>query len=125
MENDTPNKKIVRGFLEAVTQGKFNEAYENYVDMGGKHHNVYYASDFATLRKGMEENHAQFPDKEFDIKMVVEEKDRVITFSNVRFGGKNISVMHAFRIDLGKIVEMWDCAQIIPTDSPNKEGAFF
>ncbi len=32
--------------------------------------------------------------------------------------------MHIFRLDDGKIVEMRDCGQAIPENSPNSDGAF-
>jgi predicted SnoaL-like aldol condensation-catalyzing enzyme len=35
-----------------------------------------------------------------------------------------ISVVHIFRFNQGRIVEMWDIGQAIPADSLNLAGAF-
>ncbi len=39
-------------------------------------------------------------------------------------GEPGIAVVHLFRFQAGKIVEMWDCGQQLPADSPNTDGAF-
>lgn len=33
-------------------------------------------------------------------------------------------VVHLLRFRGGKIVEIWDCGQPVPADSPNSDGAF-
>ncbi len=42
----------------------------------------------------------------------------------LRPGETGISAVHLFRFEGNKIVEMWDCGQPLPADSPNKDGAF-
>jgi len=34
------------------------------------------------------------------------------------------AAVHVFRFHSDKIVEMWDCGQPVPVDSPNKDGVF-
>jgi hypothetical protein len=62
-----PYKAGAVDFLQLVVAGKIDEAYEIYVDMNGKHHNVYYAADFGALKQGMIENHFQFPNKQLKV----------------------------------------------------------
>ncbi|MBI3334395.1 ester cyclase, partial [Candidatus Pacearchaeota archaeon] len=101
-------------------------AYEKYVDMNGKHHNMYFPAGFDSLKKAMKENHEKFPEKKFSIKHVIGEGEMAIAHSHLTFnsGGKEMIVFHMFRFKNGKIVEMWDCGQEIPDDIPNKDGAF-
>jgi predicted SnoaL-like aldol condensation-catalyzing enzyme len=94
--------------------------------MRGRHHNVYYAADFASLKKGMIENHAQFPTKRLMVKNVLGDGNLVAVHSNIimKSGEPGVSVVHLFRFEDGKIVEMWDVGQSIPVSSPNLIGAF-
>jgi predicted SnoaL-like aldol condensation-catalyzing enzyme len=120
------NKEIALDFLKLVIVGQIDEAYNKYVDLTGLHHNVYYPAQFTALKQGMIENHGQFPDKQFMVKHVLAEGNIVAVHSNVvlKPGEPGIAVVHIFRIDAGRIVEMWDIGQPVPVDSPNKAGAF-
>ncbi len=121
------NKQSVTEFLKMVIAGKIDEAYEKYVDLNGSHHNPYYPAGFPVLREAMKENHARFPDKQFNIKHILEEDDLVITHSHLvmKADEPGMIVVHLFRFNtVGKIVEMWDCGQAIPPSSPNKAGPF-
>jgi predicted SnoaL-like aldol condensation-catalyzing enzyme len=113
-------------FLQLVVSGHIDEAYDNYVDMRGKHHNVYYSAEFSSLKKGMIENHAKFPNKRLMVKNVLGDEDLVVVHSNIimKTGEPGIAAVHIFRFEEGKIVEMWDIGQAIPIDSPNRIGAF-
>jgi predicted SnoaL-like aldol condensation-catalyzing enzyme len=124
MENR--NKQLAVEFLKFVIAGKIDEAYEKYVDMSGRHHNAYFPGDFEALKKGMKENHNQFPDKRFAIKNVLGDGDMVATHSHLAFksGEPGMIVVHLFRFKNEKIAEMWDCGQLIPKESPNKNGMF-
>jgi predicted SnoaL-like aldol condensation-catalyzing enzyme len=114
------NKEIVAQFLNLVVDGRIDEAYNKFVDMNGRHHNIYFLSDFATLRQAMKDNHVEFPNKRISIKRVIAEGDMVAAHSNVILSAdKNISVVHWFRLKDNKIIEMWDVGQLIPLDSPN------
>ena|SRR3989338_4191318 len=120
------NKKIALQFLKSVVNGKIDEAYAKYVSLKGKHHNLFFAAGFPALCKAMKENHVQFPNKKFKVKHVLEDKDLVAVHSHVLLKPKEVevAVVHLFRFKNGKIVEMWDCGQPIPKDSPNRDGAF-
>jgi predicted SnoaL-like aldol condensation-catalyzing enzyme len=39
-------------------------------------------------------------------------------------GEPGIAVVHIFRFEKGRIIEMWDISQLLPVDSPNRLGAF-
>ncbi len=120
------NKVSAVNFLQLVVKGAIDDAYEKYVNMQGRHHNVYYPKEFSALKQGMIDNHAQFPNKQLKVRNVLAEGDLVAVHSNIVFkpGEPGMSVVHLFRFEDGKIVEMWDVGQAIPTDSPNQVGAF-
>ncbi len=113
-------------FLQLAITGRIEEAYDRYVDMRGKHHNPYFPAGFAALKKGMIENHAQFPNKQIAVKHVLGDGDLVAVHLNIILtpGEKGIAAVHMFRFQDGRIVEMWDIGQPVPADSPNKDGAF-
>ena len=137
------NKRAALLFLKMVIAGKIDEAYEKYVDMDGKHHNTYFAAGFPLLRDAMKENHVKFPKKKFTVNKVLADGDLVVTHSHLLFNPKEpgMSVVHMFRFGTARskskgsksskgsmeerrIVEMWDCGQLIPKDMQNKGGAF-
>ncbi len=119
-------KERALDFLQLVVAGNIDEAYTNYINMHGVHHNMYYSAEFSSLKKGMKENHAQFPNKRLMVKNVISEGNLVAVHSNIvlKAGEPGMSVVHIFRFDDGQIVEMWDVGQAIPVDSPNRRGAF-
>ena len=122
----TDHKQIAQKFLEMVIAGDIDEAYLKFVSMGGQHHNPYFRAGFPALREAMIEDHVKFPDKQFAVKKVIGEGDVVAVHSQlkVRQEKKEMAVMHIFRFQGDKIVEMWDMGQPIPPDSPNSDGAF-
>lgn len=113
-------------FLQLVVAGRIDEAYQKYVEMQGKHHNPFFPAGFPALKKAMIENHAQFPNKQLTVKNVLGEGDLVAVHSHIvlRQGETGIAVVHLFRFQGGRIVEMWDCGQPVPADSPNEDGMF-
>jgi len=122
----TTPKEIATQFLNMVIAGQIDEAYQKFVDMAGKHHNVYFPAGFTVLRDAMKENHGLFPNKKFVIKQVIAEGDLVATHSELTFDEEKpkMSVVHMFKFKGNKIIEMWDVGQQIPIDMPNKDGAF-
>lgn len=74
----------------------------------------------------MEESAVTNPNKKFEIKKVLEDQDIVVTYSQVqkKEGDVDIAVVHMFRFEGDRIVEMWDVGQVIPRDSPNENGMF-
>lgn len=117
-------ENVAVNFLELVISGKIDEAYEKYVDMRGKHNNVYFPDGFSSLKDAMKENHKVFPNKLFDIKHCVVDGNTAAIHSHLVLGDKQMTVVHIFRFEKSKIVEMWDVGQEIPANIPNKDGAF-
>jgi len=119
-------KRVSVDFLQLVVSGEIEQAYRKYADVNGKHHNPFYAAGFPALQKGMIENHLQFPDKKITVKHVIGEGDLVSVHSHVilRAGDNEFATTHWFRFQGDKMVEMWDCGQPVPADSPNKDGMF-
>ena len=121
------NKKIAIEFLQMVVAGKIDEAYAQFVDMSGKHHNVFFPAGFPALRQAMKDNQKQFPDKKFTVKQAVEEGDKVMTHSQLFMNAEDKAgkvAVHIFRFQNNKIVEMWDCGMPVPENSPNQDGPF-
>lgn len=122
--NKQANKEAAVTFLQLVVAGQIDEAYTKYVDMRGKHHNVYFPAGFEALKKAMHESHAQFPVKQFKSKNVLADENLVAVHSHIvlKQGDPGMAVVHLFRFENGKIVEMWDVGQEIPHDTPNTDG---
>lgn len=122
----TKHKEAAVRFLQLVVDGNIDEAYDQYVDMNGKHHNFYFAAGFPALKAAMKENHQQFPHKALHVKHAIEEGDMVAVHSHLilEAGGRGMSVVHLLRFEGDHIVEMWDVGAAIPEDSPNSDGPF-
>ena len=120
------HKDAAVDFLKMIVAGKIDEAYSKYVDMSGKHHNVFFPSGFASLQSAMKENQSQMPDKELTVKNVIGDADIVVVHSHLTFhrGEDGMAVVHILRFKNDRIVELWDCGQAIPKDSPNNDGPF-
>lgn len=120
------HKQAAVQFLQLVVAGRIDEAYDKHVDLRGKHHNPFFPAGFPALKKAMIENHVQFPGKQLIIKNVLGDGDLVAVHSHIvlRPGETGIAAVHVFRFQSDTIVEMWDCVQPVPADSPNKDGAF-
>ena len=72
----------------------------------------------------MEEAHQNSPNTGIEVKKVYEEGLTVITHSQVVKTDMEIAVVHIFRFEEGKIVELWDLGQVMDANSPNENGAF-
>jgi predicted SnoaL-like aldol condensation-catalyzing enzyme len=120
------NKGIATSFLNLASSGKVDEAYSKFVGNGFRHHNSFFEGSMEALRAGMKENAIQNPAKVFEVKRVIAEGDFVVTHSHVRQkpGDLGAAVVHIFRFENGKIVELWDLGQPIPEKSPNQYGMF-
>ena len=119
-------KQAAVEFLHLIVAGRIDEAYKKHVDMSGKHHNPFFSAGFAALQKAMSENHVQFPSKQITRRNVIGEGDMVAVHSHLALspGDAGMTTVHIFRFQGGKIVELWDCGQPLPADSPNRDGAF-
>lgn len=120
------HKEIALSFLQLVTSGKIREAYERHVASDFRHHNPYFKGDANSLRAGMEENESKFPNKKLKTHHAIAEGDLVAVHSHVtlRTGEIEIAVVHLFRFQGDRIVELWDVGHPIPKDSPNEYGMF-
>jgi len=113
-------------FLRLCATGKVREAYERFVALGFRHHNVHFPGDRESLIRGMEEASHKFPATKIDVKLALEDGDLVAVYSRVKLdpGGPEVAVVHILRFEGDKVVEMWDVGQAVPADSPNKLGSF-
>lgn len=119
-------KQIAQQFLELTASGAVDEAYERFVAHDFIHHNQYFKGDRESLRVAMRESAATMPDKKLTVHSIVQEQDRVITYSHVQISASamEIAVFHMFRFESGKIAELWDVGQQIGKESPNQRGLF-
>ncbi len=118
------NKELAVNFLQLVVAGNIDEAYQKYVDMDGKHHNAFFRAGFPALQAAMKEDQARSPHKQITIVSVLGDGDRVAVHSHLRRGSDDMAVVHLFRFKEGRIVELWDCGQVLPQEIPNQDGAF-
>jgi predicted SnoaL-like aldol condensation-catalyzing enzyme len=120
------NKDIAVAFLEMASSGDVHEAYSKFIGAGFKHHNPFFEGAAASLAAGMEENARQNPDKTIEVKRAIAEGDFVAVHSHVRLqpDSPGAAVVHIFRFENGRIVELWDVGQPIPDESANQYGMF-
>src|SRR5258706_14463067 len=119
-------KESAISFLKLAASGNLHDAYANYISPTFRHHNPYFAGDAESLKKGMAEAAAKFPDTTLEVQHVLEEGDLVAVHSRVQHGAETpeIAVVHLFRFEGGLIAELWDIGIEAPKDSPNENGMF-
>ncbi len=119
-------KDAALDFLQMAVAGKIPEAYQKHIGPNFRHHNACFKGDAASLMKGMQENHAQFPKKTFEAKQVLQEGNKVMVFGLVKLkpGDLGIGLMHIFRFEGDRVAELWDMGQPVPENSPNQYGMF-
>ncbi|MVO07653.1 nuclear transport factor 2 family protein [Flavobacterium sp. TP390] len=119
-------KEIVTHFLHLAAKGQSREAFEVYVAPDFIHHNAYFKGDRNTLMLAMEENAIQNPNKIFEIQRILEDEHLVAVHSRIQLQQNNLelAVMHIFRFNENKIVELWDFGQPVPKDIINENGMF-
>ena len=122
----TDNKSKAVSFLTLASSGEVNEAFAEFIGSGFKHHNPFFEGTAEALQAGMKANVQQNPDKIMEVKRVIAEGDFVVTHSRVRQNPNALgaAVVHIFRFENGRIVELWDVGQPIPEESPNQYGMF-
>ncbi len=121
------HKDAAESFLKMAGMGKVQEAYDRYVAPSFIHHNQYFKGDRQSLLTAMQEASKTAPNKSIEIKHVYEDGDTVITHSLVTRRdpvSPDIAVVHIFRFEQGRVVELWDLGQPISKDSPNENGMF-
>ena len=119
-------KQAAISFLKLASSGKLDEAYGNHISPNFRHHNPYFRGDAESLKAGMAEAHKKFPNTTLDVQHVFEADDLVAVHSRVRHSPDTpeIAVVHIFRFEGDRIVEMWDVGMEAPKDSPNENGMF-
>lgn len=118
------NKEKAISFLQLAGTGSVNEAYDSFVSDHFLHHNPYFKGDRESLKIAMEEAHKTSPNISVDIKKVFEDNESIITHSHIIKKDMEIAVVHIFKFENGKIVELWDLAQILDKNSTNENGVF-
>ncbi len=119
-------KDAALSFLTLVVAGEVRTAYERHVGPGFRHHNPYFPGDADSLRKGMEDDEVRHPGKVLDVQVAVEEGNYVAVYSRLRRTADDpgLAVVHIFRFDQGRIAELWDVAQPVPSEVVNENGMF-
>jgi predicted SnoaL-like aldol condensation-catalyzing enzyme len=120
-------KESAISFLKMAGSGNVKEAYEKYIAPNFIHHNQHFRGDRQSLMDAMQEAHKNSPNKSIEVKRSIEDGDFVITHSQVVRQDPDlqpIAVVHIFRFEKEKVVELWDLGEEIPKDSPNENGAF-
>jgi predicted SnoaL-like aldol condensation-catalyzing enzyme len=118
-------KDIAESFLRLASSGKVREAYKKYVHPDFRHHNAYFKGDRESLLHGMEENAKEFPNKTYEALRMLEDEDLVAIHGKVMLSpDSEWSVIHIFRFEGDKIIEMWEASQEALKDSPNDNGIF-
>jgi predicted SnoaL-like aldol condensation-catalyzing enzyme len=118
-------KQIAISFLKLASSGKLDDAYAQ-VSANFRHHNPHFAGDAKSLKAGMAEAAAKFPNTMLEVKHSFQEGDLVAVHSRVLHAPDQpeISVVHIFRFEDDQIAELWDVGMQAPKDSPNENGMF-
>ncbi len=121
------NKDIAITFLKMSGNGNIREAFSQFVGSGFKHHNPFFEGSAEALMAGMEENVRQNPgSKVLEVKHAIAEGDFVMLHTHVRQKPRDrgAAVVHIYRFENGRIVELWDLGQPVPENSVNQYGMF-
>ncbi len=119
-------KTISQNFLTLVANGKVDEAYRKYISPKFIHHNAYFKGDLESLKKAMKENATLNPQKKITILRVIEDENMVATHSHIKQNPTDLGavVVHIFRFENEKIVELWDIGTGVPKEIINDYGIF-
>ncbi len=125
-QGQTGRKDVAIAFLRMAAAGKVREAYREHIGPGFRHHNPFFRGDSESLMAAMEENATQNPHKVFEVQHAIEDQDLVAVHSRIRTRpeDRGAVVVHIFRFDGNRIVELWDVGQPVPETSPNENGMF-
>jgi len=120
------NKGSAQEFLRLASKGNSREAFARFVGEGFRHHNPWFAGDGESLMVAMEAAGRERPDKVFEILRTLEDGDLVAIHSRVRQTPDEVggAVVHLFRFNGDKIVELWDVGQGVPEEMVNEYGMF-
>ena len=114
---------IAHNYLYMIMRWEIEQAYAAYLAPHFRHHNQYTSWDTASLKQGMIENHENFPTKEYTLHQTIVQGDKVVTHGLLKLNEHvQVAVVHIFRFEGDKIVELWDVWQVIEANSPNGNG---
>ena len=118
--------KAAQDFLTMVAAGKVSDAYKKFIADDFVHHNQYFKGDRQSLMTAMIGANETNPNKKIDIRKVHQDGDTVMTMSHVKQNPDDLggAVVHIYRFEGDKVVELWDVGQQLAKDSPNKNGPF-
>jgi predicted SnoaL-like aldol condensation-catalyzing enzyme len=121
----TPKEKA-EDFLILAAKGKSREAFFLYAGEGFRHHNIHFRGDAETLISAMEENAKNNPGLIIEIKRTLHDGEFVAVHSYVRkdYNDPGMALIHIFRFESDKIIELWDFGQAVPTETVNENGMF-
>jgi predicted SnoaL-like aldol condensation-catalyzing enzyme len=121
-----PRKEAAMAFLRLASSGKARKAFQKHVAPGFRHHNPFFRGDADSLMIAMEENAAKNPDKVLEVQRALEDGDLVAVHSRVRQkpGDRGAALVHLFKFQGDRIVELWDLGQPVPENSPTENGMF-
>lgn len=119
-------KEVAMDFLRLAASGHIRDAYSKYVSPAFFHHNPFFRGDGDSLMLAMEENAAKHPNKVLKIQRALAEGELVAVHSHVMLnpGDPGVALVHIFRFENAKIVELWDIGQAVPEIVPNEHGMF-
>jgi predicted SnoaL-like aldol condensation-catalyzing enzyme len=117
-------KDVAVSFLQLAASGRVREAFANHAGPGFRHHNPFVAAGADALLAAMEENARANPGKRFEVLRAIEDDDLVAVHSHVRQkpDDRGAVVVHLFRFEGDRIVELWDVGMAIPEKSVNGDG---
>jgi predicted SnoaL-like aldol condensation-catalyzing enzyme len=123
---DTNLKDAAVGFLKMTAAGQVEQAFERFAAPDFRHHNPYFAGDAASIKAGMLENAARFPQMLFEVQRAIADGPLVAVHSRARMtpDGADIAIAHILRFEGGRIAEMWDIGQAQPEPMANELGMF-
>jgi predicted SnoaL-like aldol condensation-catalyzing enzyme len=119
-------REIAESFMQLCARGHVRHAYQKYVATTFRHHNPNFAGDADSLMTAMEEDAKKHPDKQVEVRLSLEDGDYVAVHSHVRQDpdDRGGAVVHIFRFESSRIVELWDVGQDVPKSSKNDNGMF-
>ena len=122
----SPRKQAATEFLRLAAAGDVRRAFDTYAHDSFRHHNPHFPGDATSLATAMAENAAQFPEKRLGIERVIEEGELVAVHARVRMtpDAADIALVHIFRFEGDRVIELWDVSQAPPERSANQHGMF-
>lgn len=115
-------KEIAQAFLLNASKGNARPYFAQYLHTNFKHHNVFFKGDAQTLLLATEENAKNNPDKTFEIKRALQDGDLVAVHSHATLekDDPGFALIHIFQFKEGKIIEIWDVGQAVPSEMVNE-----